>query len=49
MTTPLNQVLLGDALLLAAAGAGRNYIGIEINPDYCKIAEDRLRQEELFG
>ena len=27
---------------------GRKYIGIEINPDYCKIAEDRLRQEELF-
>ena len=27
---------------------GRRYIGIEINPDYCKIAEDRLRQEELF-
>ena len=23
----------------------RNYIGIEINPDYCKIAEERLRQE----
>lgn len=26
----------------------RNYIGIDISPDYCKIAEDRLRQEVLF-
>ena len=23
---------------------GRNYIGIEINPDYCKIAEQRLAE-----
>ena len=27
---------------------GRNFIGIEISPEYCKIAEDRLRQEVLF-
>ena len=27
---------------------GRNFIGIEISPEYCKIAEDRLRQEILF-
>ena len=26
----------------------RNFIGIEINPDYCKIAGDRLAQTELF-
>jgi site-specific DNA-methyltransferase (adenine-specific) len=26
----------------------RNYIGSEISPEYCKIAEDRLRQETLF-
>ena len=26
----------------------RNYIGIEISPDYCKIAEQRLRQEILL-
>ena len=33
---------------VAAKQLGRKYIGIEINPDYCKIAEERLRQEELF-
>lgn len=32
----------------AAKQLGRRYIGIEISPEYCKIAEDRLRQEELF-
>lgn len=31
-----------------AKKANRNYIGIEINPDYCKIAEERLRQEVLL-
>lgn len=33
---------------VAAKQLGRKYILIEINPDYCKMAEDRLRQEELF-
>jgi len=33
---------------VACKQLGRKFIGIEINPDYCKIAEDRLRQEELF-
>jgi len=27
---------------------GRRYIGIEVNPDYCKIAENRLAQQLLF-
>jgi len=31
----------------AASKCGREFIGIEINPDYCKIAEDRLRQGVL--
>lgn len=26
----------------------RNFIGIEISPEYCKIAEDRLRQDILL-
>ncbi len=32
---------------LSCKNMRRNYIGIEINPDYCKIAEERLRQEVL--
>ena len=48
----------GDVVLDPFLGSGttafachylnRNFIGIEINPDYCKIAEDRLRQGVLF-
>jgi len=34
---------------VAAKQLGRKYIGIEINESYCKIAEDRLRQGELFN
>ena len=26
----------------------RNYIGIDVNPDYCEIAEKRLAQLELL-
>lgn len=33
---------------VAAARRNRRYVGIDINPDYCKIAIDRLRQKELF-
>ena len=35
--------------LVACKQLGRRYIGIEISPEYCRIAEDRLRQGELFG
>lgn len=34
--------------IVAAKQLGRNYIGIEINPDYVKICEQRLAQEELL-
>lgn len=34
---------------VAAKQLGRKYIGIEINPEYCKMAEERLKQEELFN
>lgn len=33
--------------LVATKQLGRRYIGIEINPKYCAIAEDRLRQCEM--
>ena len=33
---------------VACKELGRRYIGIEISPEYCKIAEERLRQEYLF-
>ncbi len=48
----------GDIILDPFGGAGttafrskelgRKHISIELNPDYCKIAEQRLAQEELF-
>jgi site-specific DNA-methyltransferase (adenine-specific) len=31
--------------LVAAMKAGRNSIGIEIDPEYCRMTEDRLRRE----
>lgn len=34
--------------LIAAKHLGRKYIGIEIDPEYVKIANDRLAQEVLF-
>lgn len=34
--------------LVAAQNLHRNFIGIEISPEYCKIAEDRLRQQTLL-
>ncbi len=33
---------------VAAKQLGRKYIGIEISPEYCKIANDRLAQGVLF-
>jgi site-specific DNA-methyltransferase (adenine-specific) len=33
---------------LACKNLKRNYIGIEINPDYVKIAQDRLKQGALL-
>ena len=33
---------------LVAKNLGRKYIGIELNPEYIKIAENRLRQEVLL-
>lgn len=33
--------------LIAARNLQRNFIGIEISPEYCKIAENRLKQQVL--
>lgn len=33
---------------LVAKSLGRKYLGIELNPEYIKIAENRLKQEVLF-
>ena len=35
--------------LLAAARAGRSGIGIELNPEYCRMGADRIEQETGFG
>ena len=44
----LDPFLGSGTTAVAAKQLGRRFIGIEINMDYCKIAEDRLRQRELF-
>ena len=43
----LDPYLGSGTTAVAAKQLGRRYIGIEINPKYCEIAEDRLRQTEL--
>lgn len=44
----LDPYMGSGSTLVASKELNRNYIGIEISPEYCKIAEDRLRQEVLF-
>lgn len=53
------MILQGDTVLdpfsgsgttgAAALKEGRNYIGIEINPDTCKIQEQRLTEAAQEG
>ena len=47
-TLILDPFLGSGTTLVAAKQLKRNFIGIEISPKYCKIAEGRLRQELLF-
>jgi site-specific DNA-methyltransferase (adenine-specific) len=46
--TILDPFLGSGTTALACQNTGRNFIGIEINPEYCKIAEQRLKQKPLF-
>lgn len=43
----LDPFLGSGTTAIACKELGRNFIGIEINPDYCKIAEERLAQGVL--
>ena len=44
----LDPFLGSGTTALQCKQLGRNYIGIEISEKYCKIAEDRLRQDILI-
>ena len=44
----LDPFLGSGTTAVACKQLKRNFIGIEISPEYCKIANERLRQEILF-
>ena len=44
----LDPFLGSGTTAVACKQLNRRFIGIEINPDYCKIARERLSQEYLF-
>ena len=46
--TVLDPFLGSGTTAVACKELGRNFIGIEISPEYCKIAEQRLAQEVLL-
>lgn len=46
--TILDPFMGSGTTAVACKHLKRNFIGIEISPEYCKIARQRLRQEVLF-
>lgn len=44
----LDPFLGSGTTAIACQELHRNFIGIEISPEYCKIAEDRLKQKPLL-
>ena len=46
--TILDPFLGSGTTVLAAKNLKRNFIGIEISPEYCEIARQRLRQQTLL-
>ena len=46
--TILDPFLGSGTTAVACQELHRNYIGIEISKEYCKIAEERLKQQPLF-
>jgi modification methylase len=34
---------------IVAMGLKRNYIGIELSPDYCKMAEERIAKNKVHS
>ena len=44
----LDNCLGSGTTAVAAQALKRNFIGIEISPEYCKISRERLRQKPLL-
>lgn len=45
--TVLDPFMGSGTTAVAAIRTQRNYIGFEINPDFCKLAEERIQEEKL--
>jgi DNA modification methylase len=45
--TVLDNCMGSGTTAVACINTNRNYIGFEIDPDYCKIAEERIRKAKL--